>query len=151
MSPEEAKAEVIRYWMEKAFESIESAKSEQKANRFSFAINRAYYACFYAASSVLMKQGEKFNKHTGVRGGVHRSLVKTELIEPSLGKFYDLLFDSRQRGDYQELFEFSEAEVQDAISQAQVFINVMAGLLKKMPSEQATQVSDVPSKDYDSL
>jgi len=61
VKPEDAKSEVIRYWMEKAYESLESAKSEQKAGRFSFAINRTYYACFYAASSVLMKQGKNFN------------------------------------------------------------------------------------------
>ncbi len=142
MKAEEAKAEVIRYWMEKAFEALESAKSEQNAKRFSFAINRAYYACFYAASSVLMKQGERFSKHTGVRSGVHRSLVKAGLIDASMGKFYDLLFDSRQRGDYQELVEFSEQEVQDAISQSQEFISIISELLKKIPH---------PSEDYDKL
>jgi len=138
VKPEQAKAEVIRYWMEKAYESLESAKSEHKANRLSFAVNRAYYACFYAASSVLMEQGEKSNKHTGVRSGIHRSLVKTGLIDISLGKFYDLLFDSRQRGDYQELVEFSDAEVQEAIFKAQEFIDIMTVLLEKIPSEQAT-------------
>ncbi|MEZ4526472.1 MAG: HEPN domain-containing protein [Desulfobacterales bacterium] len=135
MKQEEVKTEVIRYWMEKAYESLESAKSEQKAGRFSFAINRTYYACFYSASSVLMGLGKSFHKHTGVRSGIHRSLVKTGMINASQGKFYDLLFDSRQRGDYQELVEFSEEQVQEAILQAQEFVNVMSKLLKEMSSE----------------
>jgi len=34
VKPEDAKSEVIRYWMEKAYESLESAKSEQKPAGF---------------------------------------------------------------------------------------------------------------------
>jgi len=82
-----------------------------------------------------MKQGKNFNKHTGVRIGIHRSLVKTGMISASLGKFYDLLFDSRQRGDYQELVEFSEEQVRESIFQAQEFVNIMSELLIKVSLE----------------
>jgi uncharacterized protein (UPF0332 family) len=39
--------------MEKAHEALLSADSEQKANRLAFAVNRGYYACFYALTAVL--------------------------------------------------------------------------------------------------
>lgn len=43
--------------MDKSHEALLSADSEKKANRLPFAVNRAYYACFYALSAVLMKKG----------------------------------------------------------------------------------------------
>ena len=59
MKGEEERREVVKYWMEKAEESLSSARSEQIARRFVFAINRAYYGCFYSASAVLLNKGEK--------------------------------------------------------------------------------------------
>ena len=129
MKEEKARQEVIKYWMEKAYESLQSARSEQQAGRFVFAINRGYYGCFYSASAVLLREGEKFSKHTGVRAAVHRSLIKTGKIDSSWGRFYDLIFNSRQRGDYQELVAFSSEETEELISQAEGFVGVMAHLL----------------------
>ena len=83
MKEEQARAEVVRYWMDKAHEALKAARSEQEAGRFVFAVNRAYYACFYSVSAVLVRRGEKFSKHSGVRAAVHRSLVKTEELESS--------------------------------------------------------------------
>ena len=96
---------------------------------FFFAINRGYYGCFYSVSAVLLREGEKFTKHTGVRAAVHRSLIKTGEIDSSWGRFYDLIFNSRQRGDYQELVVFSPEETEELISQAEGFVDVMASLL----------------------
>jgi uncharacterized protein len=130
MKGDRERSAVIEYWMEKAKESLSSARSEQNAGRFVFAINRAYYGCFYSASAVLLKRGEKFSKHSGVRAALHRSLVKTGEIDKQWGKFYDLIFNSRQRGDYQELISFSSEEAEELISQAEGFIDEMTNLLK---------------------
>ncbi len=127
MKEEVARQEIIKYWMEKAYESLQSARSEELAGRFVFAINRGYYACFYSASAVLLREGERFSKHTGVRAAVHRSLIRSGKIDPSWGRFYDLIFNSRQRGDYQELVAFSPEEAEELITQAEGFVEVMAG------------------------
>lgn len=130
MKGDKERRAVIEYWMEKARESLNSARSEQMAGRFIFSINRAYYGCFYSASAVLLKRGEKFSKHSGVRAALHRSLVKTGELDKSWGRFYDLIFNSRQRGDYQELINFSSEETEELITQAEGFIGEMANLLK---------------------
>lgn len=56
MKKEEARQEVIQYWMEKAHEALQSARAEQLAGRLIFAINIAYYGCFYSASAVLLRE-----------------------------------------------------------------------------------------------
>jgi uncharacterized protein (UPF0332 family) len=127
---EQARSEVVRYWMDKAHEALKAARSEQKAGRFVFAVNRAYYACFYSASAVLLTRGEKFSKHSGVRGSLHRSLVKTGALDSSWGQFYDLVFNARQRGDYQELVEFSSEETEELILRSEQFVSAMNMLLE---------------------
>jgi len=129
LSSDDIKSEVIIYWLEKADESIEAARDEFKANRYTFAVNRAYYSCFYAFSAVLLKEGHKFSKHTGVRSALHHQFVKTGRIPIELGRFYDLLFDSRQKADYQELAQFKREEVEELLSNTAVFINKMKKLL----------------------
>ena len=94
-----------------------------------FAVNRIYYACFYAASAVLLKSGKKFVKHSGLRGAVHQDLVKPGMLDASWGRGYDRIFESRQSGDYLELYEFEEAQVTEMLAQAEGFIREMKRLL----------------------
>jgi len=75
------KAQIVSYWIEKSQEALASARAEEVSHRFVFAVNRAYYACFYAASAVLLLQGEKFVKHSGVRAALHKKLIKTGMLE----------------------------------------------------------------------
>ena len=46
MTLEEARREVIGYWVRKAQAALESADAELAASRTDFAVNRAYYAAF---------------------------------------------------------------------------------------------------------
>jgi uncharacterized protein (UPF0332 family) len=85
MTEEEAQREVVRYWLGQARHALAPARSEAAAARFSFAVNRAYYACFYAGSAVLLSEGRKFVKHSGVRAASHRHSVKTGRIAPNRG------------------------------------------------------------------
>jgi len=125
---------LVRYWLEKAQEALESAKSEYKAGRLSFAINRIYYACFYAVSAVLRERGKKFKKHKGVRSALHRDMVKNGVIEERWGRFYDDVFESRQRGDYQPIVSFESEQVEEYIRQADGFLKEMEKLLIRKPS-----------------
>jgi uncharacterized protein (UPF0332 family) len=120
---------LIKYWMEKARESLESAESEYLAGRLSPAVNRVYYACFYAVSAVMQNQGKTFKKHKAVRSALHRDLVKTGLLDVSWGHFYEDVFDSRQRGDYQPIVNFEPEQVKELLDQAKGFVGEMEKLL----------------------
>lgn len=81
------KATLVNYWMEKAWESFKAAKSEHISNRLSTAIRNLYYACFYALTAVLYRQGKSFKKHTAVRAAFHRDLIKTGKVDAKWGRF----------------------------------------------------------------
>lgn len=122
MTPQEKRREIVKYWFEKARESIDAAQDEMKANRLSFAVNRIYYASFYAVSSVLLKENLEFKKHSGVRAALHRQLVKSGQISKEHGKLYDELFEARQRGDYIELVKFDRQQVENWLNRVKVFL-----------------------------
>jgi uncharacterized protein (UPF0332 family) len=129
MTDEEARREVVRYWLDQAREALASVRSESAAGRFNFAVNRAYYACFYAASAVLLSEGRKFVKHSGVRAALHRHLVKTGRIEPDLGRCYDLLYQRRGQADYAELVTFDQPQVAEMTRKAGEFVSAMERIL----------------------
>lgn len=121
---------IAKYWMEKSNDALASAESELAASRFTFAMNRAYYACFYAASAILLKSRRRFSKHSGVRAALHQHLVKTGHMKVEFGKIYDRLFENRQEGDYLELIQFEKDQVQHAIQDAKKFVSEVQKLLE---------------------
>ena len=125
------RASLVKYWMEKAHESLSSAGSEFKAGRLTFTVNRIYYACFYAVSAVLIQEGKSFRKHSGVRAALHRELIKTGKIGGHWGRYYNRIFDSRHRGDYMAMIEFDALQVSNFLKQAKEFLKEMEGSINK--------------------
>jgi hypothetical protein len=114
--------QIVRYWWSKAEESLAAAARELDAGSLAFAMNRVYYAAFYAVSAALLNRNLSFKKHSGVRSTFHRAFVKTGLVETSWGKFYDRLFEDRQEGDYIALIEFDGDYVNDSLVRCREFI-----------------------------
>ncbi|MCH8164610.1 MAG: HEPN domain-containing protein [Planctomycetes bacterium] len=131
MTPQEATAKIVRYWMEQADEAIASARREQRAGALHFAHNRAYYACFYAASAVLLNEGQTFKRHTGVREGVHQYLVKPGRLDKRWGRVYSELFQLRGEADYVPLVAIDPSDAAASVDQAEAFVQQMRGLLSK--------------------
>ena len=57
MTENNARAEVVLYWWDKGTESLTAARRELTAGANEFAINRVYYALFYAVSALLLEKG----------------------------------------------------------------------------------------------
>ncbi len=131
MTQDEARHSIVLHWMHKADDALLSAHSEFSAERMDFAVNRAYYACFYAASAYLLILGKKFVKHSGVRGAIHQDLVKAGTLDVKWGKIFDHLFENRQAGDYLALYEFENAQVVEMLEQAEGFVSEIKKLLGK--------------------
>lgn len=129
---EENLKELAQYWLKKSQESLDAASDEMKAGRLSFSVNRIYYACFYAVSAVLLQENLRFKKHSGVRAAFHQNLVKSGIVSLEHGKFYDELFEARQRGDYIELVSFEKEQVENWLQQAIQFVEAIKLLIKSI-------------------
>ena len=130
MTDAESRRQVIGYWLEKARRALESARAEAAAERYDFAVNRAYYACFYAASALLLRDGRAFAKHTAVRATLHRHYVKTGILSVEWGRFFDRVFENRQQCDYQTMVAFEADQVAELVRLADGFVARIAEILK---------------------
>jgi uncharacterized protein len=129
MSEEEARAAVVARLMEKARDALAAARRELDAGDAALASNRVYYACFYALSAVLLKEGLQFAKHTGVRGAMHQHLVRTGRLSADFGRFYDKAFAERQEADYNAMASFTPESVLQRIGDAERFVAEMGRIL----------------------
>ncbi len=94
---------LVNYRLERAKESIEEAKILVERGHINTFINRLYYASFYAVSALLLAKGLSSPKHSGVRSLFHQNFVKSGVIDIESGRFFDKLFDNRQKADYSDL------------------------------------------------
>ncbi len=90
-------------------------------------MNRAYYACFYAVSALLLAEGHSSPKHSGVRALFDQHWIVSGRLPKSMGRFYRQLFDSRQKGDYADLVTFDRADVNAWVHKAAKFVEQVAG------------------------
>lgn len=124
MKNEERRPELVSYWWAKAEESLSSAQRETKADSHGFAVNRLYFALFYAVSAALLERGQTYKKHSGVRAAFHREFVKTDMLEVQWGKLYDQLFEDRQEADYIALIAFDRDYVETQLQRCTDFLEV---------------------------
>jgi uncharacterized protein (UPF0332 family) len=77
---------LISYRMQRAEESLRAAEIMLQNQMLTFAMNRIYYAMFYALQAVLVLNGVSFSKHGQVKAYLNRELVKTGILPMELGR-----------------------------------------------------------------
>jgi uncharacterized protein (UPF0332 family) len=135
MSSDEQRTKVIRYWWMQAEESLASAKREFDADAYHYAVNRTYYAAFYAVSAALLDRQLTFKRHSGVRAAFHQEFVKPGLLDVEWGKFYDQLFEDRQEGDYIALVSFDRDYVETLLTRCTQFLDQLRPLISGLSKE----------------
>ena len=116
-------------WLGRAREALSDARLLADAGRLRACVNRLYFACFYAATALLISRGLTSSKHSGVRALLHQHVVRSGEVPRDLARSYDTLFDSRLEGDYQALHEFSAEDVAVWMDGAERFVTHIEGLL----------------------
>jgi uncharacterized protein (UPF0332 family) len=132
MITKEKRSQMVRYWWAKAEESLASARREFQTGSLSFAMNRLYYATFYAVSALLMEHDLSFKKHSGVRAAFHQYFIKTGVLDRKLGRLYDQLFGDRQEGDYVVFISFEPDYVESQLKQCSQFLKQLRPLISSV-------------------
>jgi len=121
---------LVSHWIDKAQDDLQSAQANFQSGRLANAVRDIYFACFHMVSALFMKEGKTFKKHSQVRAGFHRDLIKTGRVDVSWGPFYEWVFDHRQQADYQPIVQFEADEVMAILEKAEVFVSDMKHLLE---------------------
>jgi len=128
---EQDKAHIISYRLIRAKEAIVEAELLLQANHFNTAVNRIYYSCFYAVSALLISEGVKAAKYSGVKQMFGLHFVTPGKIPEEYGRFYTLLFNKRQKGDYDDLIFFERGEVESFLPQSKELVAVIENYLRR--------------------
>jgi len=123
------KVDVIRYRLQRAKDTLEDAKLLADSQRWNSAINRLYYASYYAVTALLLDADLKQSTHNGVKSNFSEHFIKTNRIDKEFGKVYSQLFTWRQKGDYDDLFDFSEDKVMPYFTPVADLLNTIEGYL----------------------
>ena len=107
----DSKDDLVQYRLSRAKETFEDAKILADKSRWNSAINRLYYAAYYAVTALLISEGINPTTHNGAKAKFSEHFILTKKITKDLGKTYSQLFTWRQKGDYDDLFDFDEEKV----------------------------------------
>jgi uncharacterized protein (UPF0332 family) len=118
-----------QYRMDRAEKTLAEARTLFETAQMFGAVNRIYYALFYAVSALACAHGFTTASHSQLRGYFNREFVKTGLIPAQHGKAYGIAFDSRKKGDYDDLVEFEKEQVHEMLSEATEFLRVIKHLI----------------------
>ena len=123
----EKQKDLCVYRLRQAEETVQSAKLCQDNHFYKYAINRAYYAAFYAIKAVLAIEGVDFKRHKDVVAYFNQHYVATEVFSKESGRTLARLQRKREVSDYDD---FYIASVEEAREQIEVAANITAEVKK---------------------
>ncbi len=115
--------------LKRAKEALDEAKGNIKMGFWRTSVNRLYYACYYAVSALLVKNGHSTRTHSGVIAMFGLHFVTKGIIPMEQGKLYKNLFEKRQSSDYDEWITIEEKDVIPFIAPVEQFINTIEKLI----------------------
>lgn len=115
--------------LERAEASIQAARTLVDGGYYDFVASRAYYAAFYAATALLLREELAFRKHSGVIAAIHRDFIRTGQLDKRYGRDLNWLFELRGIGDYGAIVHVSRQDAEKAIRAAEEFLIAIRRLL----------------------
>ena len=109
MSPEEARADVIAWSIERARVRLAAAERELDAGVPQLAADHAYYACFHLLSAIFLQEGLTLKRHSALRSALHERLIQTGRLDRTWGSVFDRLAELRTKSVYAALFALDDA------------------------------------------
>lgn len=118
-------SELVKYRLLEATETLTEAEISHDAGSYRGAVNRAYYAMFYALLGLLATRQLVSSKHSGAIALFDREFVKTGIFPPELSRLLHLAFQRRQRHDYADIEQPDGQIANESIRDAQRFVEAI--------------------------
>lgn len=116
--------------MQHADDALKVARLDLDNDFYSAAINRAYYAIFYAANALLATRKLARSKHSGVLAAFRQHFIKPGLLPVELSEIYGQVMEDRHEGDYEILSALDKEDAVTDIGQAQHFFEEVSRWLQ---------------------
>lgn len=113
---------LAQYRISRAKETFEDALSLLQKGSLISAVNRFYYATFYAARALLATKELDSSKHSGVISLFQKHFVKTGIVNIDISKAFPRIFERRIDTDYEDFVQLTREEVESIKNQTSGFI-----------------------------
>ena len=128
---QETRNALAAYRYQRSQETLAEVPSLKQLGYYNTAVNRLYYACYYAAVALLIRHGINPGTHAGVKQMIGMHFVATGRMSREIGRSFSLLFERRHSSDYDDFAYSTEEEVNELLPKAKAFIEAVGLLLKE--------------------
>jgi uncharacterized protein (UPF0332 family) len=122
---------LVQYRLERADETLKEVEILANESHYNAAANRLYYACYYAATALLVANGHNTQTHAGTKTLLGLHFVSKGLLSNEYGKTFSRLFEIRHSGDYDDFVYCDKAMIDEYTPKAKDFIRAIKSLLGK--------------------
>jgi len=123
--------DLSEYRLNKAFDTLASARRELEAGDFASANNRAYYALFHAMRAALAINRQDFKKHSAVISEFSKQYLKTEIFDKKYSKLISKSSLIRNQSDYEDFYICSVEDTNKLVDEVEEFVNIISEYIKK--------------------
>lgn len=127
----ESRLSLITYRMERAEEALAESALMASEQHYNAAVNRLYYACFYATQALLLKHHISATTHAGVKAMLGLHFVSKGILSMEYGKTFNTLFEKRHSSDYEAFAYCDQQLVNDLTSLAETYIAQIKELIRQ--------------------
>lgn len=142
MLTEQERIDIVQYRINNANKTLAEVRDHIQHGYFNTATNRMYYACYYAASAMLIANQISAKSHEGVKQMFGLHFVRTGVFPQYIGKYYGQLFDERNTGDYEDFFDHDETSTKDLYAKAEEIITLITAKVNTWLSEQSEKTDN---------
>jgi uncharacterized protein (UPF0332 family) len=121
----------IDLYIQHAHQMLDVAKHNIRDGFYGSAINRAYYAVFYAASALLRSRQIIRGKHSAVIAGFRQYFVKSGKIEAEYSDIYGRVMENRHTSDYEIELPIDAQVAAEDVKDAQRFVERIETYLRE--------------------
>ena len=121
----EERQEYVKYRIESARKTFEAAKILSENGFWNSAVNRLYYAVFYAVNALLVLNEIQTKSHSATKSQFSLHFIKTGRFDKKYGRLLSELFDWRQKGDYENMFDYNSDLVEPLFEPAVEMIELI--------------------------
>lgn len=128
---EKSRKSLVDYRLQRAFETLEEVPYLYNGGYYNTAINRMYYAVYYAVLALLTKNHIDTTTHSGVKQMLGLHFVITGKLSRNNSRIFNDLFDMRHSSDYEDFAYYERQDVDELLPKAKECINAISKLINE--------------------
>lgn len=127
---DEERNALVSYRINKSRSALIEAIDVARLNHWNLAVNRLYYSVFHMCSAILLLKGYSVRTHSGVIQIMMREFVKPGILLKDDGVLISTLFNMRNSGDYDDMFDWDESQVSPLIEPTKALLSKIESLMR---------------------